>query len=102
MDSAKRSTPRRRASAPDMAEPIVKIEDLVVDFPTKDGVVHAVRGINADLSPGEVLGIVGESGSGKSVTAMATMGLLPKQARVAGSVRFNHTELLGLKEKRLM
>jgi oligopeptide/dipeptide ABC transporter ATP-binding protein len=85
-----------------MAEPVLKIENLVVDFPTKDGVVHAVRGIDADLSPGEVLGIVGESGSGKSVTAMATMGLLPKNAKVSGSVRFNESELLGLKEKRLM
>ena len=85
-----------------MAEPVLKIENLTVDFPTKEGLVQAVRGVSTDLSPGEVLGIVGESGSGKSVTAMATMGLLPKSARVTGSVRFNDTELLGLKEKRLM
>jgi peptide/nickel transport system ATP-binding protein len=85
-----------------MPEPVLTVDNLIVDFPTKDGMVHAVRGINADLSPGEVLGIVGESGSGKSVTAMATMGLLPKSAQVQGSVRFNQTELLGLKEKRLM
>jgi oligopeptide/dipeptide ABC transporter ATP-binding protein len=85
-----------------MPEPILTVDNLAVDFPTKDGVVHAVRGVSADLAPGEVLGIVGESGSGKSVTAMATMGLLPKTARVSGSVRFNQTELLGLKEKRLM
>jgi peptide/nickel transport system ATP-binding protein len=85
-----------------MAEPVLKVDNLQVDFPTKDGVVHAVRGLTTDLSPGEVLGIVGESGSGKSVTAMATMGLLPKNARVSGSVRFNDFELLGLKEKRLM
>lgn len=85
-----------------MAGPILKIDNLTVDFPTKDGLVRAVRGVTTDLSPGEVLGIVGESGSGKSVTAMATMGLLPKNAKVSGSVRFNDTELLGLKEKRLM
>jgi peptide/nickel transport system ATP-binding protein len=85
-----------------MPGPVLKVDKLFVDFPTKDGVVHAVRGVSADLSPGEVLGIVGESGSGKSVTAMATMGLLPKGARVKGSVRFNDSELLGLKEKRLM
>ena len=78
-----------------MPGPVLKIDNLFVDFPTKDGVVHAVRGVSADLSPGEVLGIVGESGSGKSVTAMATMGLLPKKARVKGSVRFNDSELLG-------
>jgi ABC-type dipeptide/oligopeptide/nickel transport system ATPase component len=81
---------------------VLNVDNLTVDFPTKDGTVHAVRGVTADLSPGEVLGIVGESGSGKSVTAMATMGLLPKNAKVSGSVRFNDIELLGLKEKRLM
>ena len=52
-------------------------------------------------SAGEVLGIVGESGSGKSVTALATMGLLPKGAKVRGSIRFDGTELLALKEKQL-
>src|SRR3984957_14959285 len=53
------------------------------------------------LAAGEVLGIVGESGSGKSVTALATMGLLPKSADVRGSIRFQGRELLGLKEKQL-
>jgi peptide/nickel transport system ATP-binding protein len=84
-----------------MAEPALDIERLEVDFPTKDGVVHAVRGIDVSLSPGEVLGIVGESGSGKSVTALATMGLLPKSAKVRGSIRFRGEEMLGLKEKQL-
>ena len=48
-----------------------------------------------------MLGIVGESGSGKSVTALATMGLLPRSADVRGSIRFQGRELLGLKEKQL-
>ncbi len=84
-----------------MAEPALQIEHLEVDFRTKDGVVHAVRGIDFALAPGEVLGIVGESGSGKSVTALATMGLLPSSADVRGSIRFQGRELLGLKEKQL-
>ena len=50
--------------------------------------MQAVRGVSYELHAGEVLGIVGESGSGKSVTSLAIMGLLPKVARVTGSVRF--------------
>ncbi len=84
-----------------MPDPVLQIEHLEVDFRTKDGVVHAVRGIDFTLAPGEVLGIVGESGSGKSVTALATMGLLPRTAEVRGSIRFQGRELLGLKEKQL-
>jgi oligopeptide/dipeptide ABC transporter ATP-binding protein len=84
-----------------VTEPSLQVERLEVDFPTKDGVVHAVRGMDFTLAPGEVLGIVGESGSGKSVTALAGMGLLPKSADVRGSIRFQGRELLGLKEKQL-
>ena len=84
-----------------MPDPALEVEGLEVEFPTKAGTVHAVRGIDFSIAPGEVLGIVGESGSGKSVTALATMGLLPKGATVRGSIRFHGRELLDLKEKQL-
>jgi peptide/nickel transport system ATP-binding protein len=84
-----------------VVDPVLLVERLQVDFPTKDGVVHAVRGVDLELTPGEVLGIVGESGSGKSVTALACMGLLPKSAQVRGSIRFKGDELLGRREKEM-
>ena len=77
------------------------MEDLVVELPTDEGVVRAVRGVSFELGAGEVLGMVGESGAGKSVTAMAVMGLLPTWATVEGSVRFRGHELLDAPGKRL-
>jgi peptide/nickel transport system ATP-binding protein len=84
-----------------LTEPVLKVEDLTVSFPTDDGLVQAVRGVSYELQRGEVLGIVGESGSGKSVTSLAVMGLLPKTARTSGSIRFDGKDLLKSSEKKL-
>src|SRR5262245_53331715 len=78
---------------------LLEVDHLSVDFPTDDGVVHAVRDVSFTLEPGDVLGIVGESGSGKSVTSMAVMGLLPKSARIVGSIRYKGEQLVGRKNK---
>jgi peptide/nickel transport system ATP-binding protein len=59
------------------------ISGLTVDFATKAGLHHAVRAINLAAGPGRILGLVGESGSGKSTVALALMGLLAANARVA-------------------
>lgn len=83
-------------------EPLIEVTGLTVDFPTKDGLVRAVRGLDLVLGRGEVVGIVGESGSGKSVTALATMGLLPRNARTGGSIKVKGREVLGAKERDLM
>jgi peptide/nickel transport system ATP-binding protein len=83
----------------DASAPLLQVTDLNVRFPTEDGLVHAVRGVDYTLRSGEVLGIVGESGSGKSVTSLAVMGLLPSNARVTGSVRYRGQELLGQSDR---
>jgi len=78
---------------------VLTVRDLAVTFPSEAGDVQAVRGLSYSVGRGEVLGIVGESGSGKSVSSMAVMGLLPRSARITGSVQFKGTELLGNSDK---
>jgi peptide/nickel transport system ATP-binding protein len=86
----------RRESDPDA---LLVVDNLTVSFPTDDGVVKAVRGVSYTVRSGEAMGIVGESGSGKSVSSMAVMGLLPKNARITGSIKFRGQELIGLHER---
>jgi glutathione transport system ATP-binding protein len=81
--------------------PVLEVTDLDVSFPSESGRVHAVRGLSYQVAHGEVLGIVGESGSGKSVSSLAVMGLLPEQARISGSIKFQGQQLLGLSDVRL-
>ncbi len=86
-----------RAAAPDV---LLDVTDLVVQFRTHDGTIHAVNGISFQLARGERLGLVGESGCGKSVTNLAIIRLLPKPAgRIErGSVRFDGVELVTMDE----
>lgn len=73
---------------------LLTVENLQVSFPTRTGVVNAVRGVSFTLGR-ERLGIVGESGSGKSQTGRAIMGLTPGHARItADTLRFRDIDLL--------
>jgi peptide/nickel transport system ATP-binding protein len=73
----------------------LEVEDLVVHFPTEDGLVKSVDGVSFSVEQGKTLGIVGESGSGKSVTMQAVMGLLRRtRARISGNVWLDGTDLL--------
>ncbi len=80
---------------------LLEVSDLKVKFATEDGLVTAVNGLNFKLNQGETLGIVGESGSGKSQTAFSILGLLAKNGRTEGSIKFRDKELVGMPEHEL-
>ena len=82
-----------------MAEKILEVKNLVINFKTDNGYVQAVRNISFDLYKGETLCIVGESGSGKSVTSKAIMGILANNAVIeGGNINYNGENLLEVSE----
>ena len=66
------------------AQPLMRVENLRVEFPTRHGTLVAVDDISFHIDEGEVLGVVGESGAGKSLTGAAIIDLLEPPGRVAG------------------
>ena len=78
-----------------MTDTLLRIRDLSVSF-FQDGVeTEAVRNVDLEIGSGETVAIVGESGSGKSVTALSSVGLLPENAKVSGSVTYKDQETVG-------
>jgi oligopeptide transport system ATP-binding protein len=80
------------------AASLLEVRDLVVEFRTLEGVVHAVNGVSFRVRAGETLGIVGESGCGKSVSALSVLRLIPQPPGkiVSGRVDFDGRDLLQL------
>ncbi|PWD50957.1 glutathione ABC transporter ATP-binding protein [Serinibacter arcticus] len=76
----------------EVSPPLLAVRDLGVRFPGAD--VRAVDGIDVEVRAGEVVALVGESGSGKSVSALAVLGLLPRDAEVTGSITYRGEEVL--------
>ena len=82
-------------------DPVIRVSRLDVDFWVDGSWYPAVVDASFELNPGEVLAIVGESGSGKSTIAMALLGLLPRNAYVAGSILLGDRELVGVDQRTL-
>lgn len=92
-----------REHGSDVERPLLEIKDLAINFRTSHGDVNAVRNAHLTIMPGETVAIVGESGSGKSTTALAAIGLLPTNGRVAGGqILFDGEDISNASEKRMI
>jgi oligopeptide/dipeptide ABC transporter ATP-binding protein len=88
------------AEAAGVTADALRVDDLHIAFPTRDGVIRAVAGVSYRIARGRALGIVGESGSGKSMTALAVLGLVPRPGRILkGTVRVGGDVINGLDER---
>lgn len=82
---------------------ILKVRDLVVDYETDDGIVHAVTGMDIDLGRGKALGLVGETGAGKTTTALSLLRLIPDPPGVIrrGTIELGGRNLLTMSKKEM-
>ncbi|WP_326700695.1 dipeptide/oligopeptide/nickel ABC transporter permease/ATP-binding protein [Streptomyces sp. NBC_01754] len=86
------------------ADELLVVRDLAIRFPDRYGEIPVVDKLNFTVHEGETLGLVGESGCGKSVTSLAVMGLLARNAEVSGEILYRGRDLLKLppKERRAL
>ncbi len=80
---------------------VLDVSNLDTRFATPEGEVHAVNDVSFHIAAGESVGVVGESGSGKTQIFLSVMGLLAKNGRATGSVRYRGKEILGLPAREL-
>ena len=76
------------------ARNVLEVKNLSIRFPGRFGDIPIVDNVSFTVREGETMGLVGESGCGKSITSLAVMGLLPKTAKISGSITFDGKELL--------
>lgn len=82
---------------------LLSVQDLVVNFHTLDGVVHALDGVTFDIRKREILGLVGETGCGKSATGLAILKILPDNSEIVkGQVILEGDEILHKAENQVM
>jgi peptide/nickel transport system ATP-binding protein len=82
---------------------LLSVQDLVVNFHTLDGVVHALDGVTFDVRKREILGLVGETGCGKSATGLAILKILPDNSEIVkGQVMLEGDEILHKAENQVV
>ncbi|OKK21487.1 ABC transporter [Streptomyces sp. CB02488] len=89
---------------PEDAAELLVVRDLAIRFPDRYGTIPVVDSLDFTVHEGETLGLVGESGCGKSITSLAVMGLLARNAEVSGEILYRGRDLLKLppKERRAL
>ena len=86
---------------PQTPPPVLEVRGLTTRFATPEGEVLAADGVSFAVQPGQTLGVVGESGSGKTQVFLSIMGLLARNGRSDGSVRYRGREILNLPPREL-
>jgi oligopeptide/dipeptide ABC transporter ATP-binding protein len=82
--------------------PLLRIEDLHLEFKTSLGRLRALNGINLEIHSGETFGLAGETGCGKTVTGLSVLRLLPRSATISsGRIYFKGKDLLGLSHREI-
>jgi peptide/nickel transport system ATP-binding protein len=85
-----------------MAQPLLEVDQLRVEFPTRRGTLVALDDVSFHIAPGEILGVVGESGAGKSLTGASIIGLLEPPGRIAaGQIRLEGERIDNLPPERM-
>ena len=86
-----------------MAENILEIQDLVIEYHTDDAVIHAVNGVNLSVKRGETIGLVGETGAGKTTIARSIMRILqtPPAKFCSGRIVFSGQDIMEMSEQQM-
>ena len=76
--------------------PLLRVQDLRVQFFVSSGTVTAVDGVSFEVDRGEIVGIVGESGSGKTMTALSLLRLIPEPGKITnGRILYGEQDEIG-------